>query len=178
MRDMNGMNRERACFEPFSRTDLMQIGALEQSVLFQFVFQQGKSEFGAPYRYIEFGENPRQSANLILVAMGENDSAHPLPVFDEIGNVRNHDVHAQQLGLGEHQTRVDDDDVIAPAYRHAVHSELAQTAEGYDVQFSSWHFRCLLIVAYEGRANGPRTANRGPRTMAENRELVFLSCLS
>ena len=39
-----------------------------------------------------------------------------------------------------------------------------ETAEGYDVQFSSWHFRCLLIVAYEGRADGPRTANHEPRT--------------
>ena len=34
---------------------------------------------------------------------------------------------------------VDDDDIVTPTHGHAVHSELAQAAEGYDVQFSSWH---------------------------------------
>ena len=164
MRDVNWMNRERACFEPFSGTNLVQIGPLEQPVLFEFVFQQGESELGAPHRYIEFRKNPWQCTNVIFVAMGENDGAHTLPVFDEIGNVRNHDVHAQQFGLGKHQTGIDDDDVIAPADRHTVHSELAQTAEGYDVQFSSWHFRCPLIVAYAGRADGTRTGNHGRGT--------------
>ena len=65
--------------------------------------------------------------------------ANPLPVFGQIGNIRNDDVDAQQFGLGEHQASVDDDDVIAPAHGHAVHSELAQTAEGHNMQFSSWH---------------------------------------
>src|ERR1700677_5156225 len=144
---VNRMNREWSRLEPLSSANLAQIGVLEQSVLFQFVFQQSKSEFSAPHRYIEFRKDPRQCTNVVFMAVGENDGAHPLPVFDEIRNVRNHNVHAQKLGLGEHQARVDDDDVIAPAHGHAVHSELAQAAEGYDVQLSSWHFRCPLIVA-------------------------------
>jgi len=145
--NVDGMNRERARLKSLACTDLVQIRIIQQPMFFQFVFYVRERELGSPHWYIEFGKNPRQSADVILVAMGENDGAHPLPVFDEIGNVGNYDVHAQQLGLGEHETRVDDDNVIAPAYRHAVHSELAQTAEGYDVQFSSWHFRCPLIVA-------------------------------
>ena len=62
-----------------------------------------------------------------------------LAVFGQIGNVGNDDVHAQQLGFGEHQAGIDDDDVIAPAHGHAVHSELAETAQGHNMQFSSWH---------------------------------------
>src|SRR5579863_3384715 len=117
-------------------------------MLFQFVFQQGERELGAPNWYVEFRKNPRQCPDVVFVTMGENNGAHPLPVFDEIRDVRNHDVYAEQFGLGEHQARVDDDDVVAPAHSHAVHSELAQAAEGYNVQLSSWHFRCPLIVAY------------------------------
>ncbi len=67
-----------------------------------------------------------------------------------------------KFGFGEHQAGVDDDDVIAPAHGHAVHSELAQAAERYNVQFSSWHFKCPLIVAYEcagGPAAEPRPIN-------------------
>ena len=60
-------------------------------------------------------------------------------VLDEIGDVGNDDVDAEQFGLGEHEPGIDDDNVVAPADGHAVHTELAQAAEGDDVQFSSWH---------------------------------------
>ena len=62
-----------------------------------------------------------------------------LAVFDEIGNVGDDDVDAEQFGFGEHESGVDDDDVVAPADGHAVHTELAQAAEGDNLQFSSWH---------------------------------------
>src|ERR1700675_74012 len=84
---------------------------------------------------------------MIFMTMSEDEGANALPVFDQIGNIRHDDVHAQQFGLGEHQTGVNDDDVIAPTHSHAIHSKLAQTAEGHNLQFSSWHFRCPLIVA-------------------------------
>ena len=57
----------------------------------------------------------------------------------QIGNVGNHDVDAEQFGFGEHEAGVDDDDVVSPAHGHAVHTELAQAAEGDNLQFSGWH---------------------------------------
>ena len=89
------MNGERSCLEALSGADLMQIGIFQQAVLFQFVFQQSQGELRAPHRHIEFGKNPGQSADVVFMTMGEDDGAHALPVFDQIGNVRNHDVHAQ-----------------------------------------------------------------------------------
>ena len=56
-----------------------------------------------------------------------------LAILDEIGNVGDNNVDAQQLGLGKHETGIDDDDVVCPAKRQAVHSEFAQTAEGDDL---------------------------------------------
>ena len=62
-----------------------------------------------------------------------------LAVLDEIGDVGDDDVDAEQFGFGEHQSGIDDDDVVSPAHGHAVHAEFAEAAQGDDLQFSSWH---------------------------------------
>ena len=64
--------------EAFSGADLAQVGVVEQAVLFEFVFHIGERELGAPDRHIEFGENPGQRADVVFVAVGENDAAHAL----------------------------------------------------------------------------------------------------
>ena len=58
-----------------------------------------------------------------------------LLVFDQIGDVRNNNIHAQQLGFRKHQAGVDDNNVVFPAEGEAVHAELAQSAEGDNFQF-------------------------------------------
>jgi len=34
------------------------------------------------------------------------------PVLDQVGEVGDYDIHAEQFGLGEHESGIDDDDVI------------------------------------------------------------------
>ncbi len=68
-------------------------------MLFQFVFHVGERELGAPDWNVEFRKNPRQRADVVFVTMGENNAAHALPVFGEIRDVGNHDVHAEQVRL-------------------------------------------------------------------------------
>ena len=76
---------------------------------------------------------------MVFVAVGEDDAADALAIFDEIRNVGDYDVDAEKLGFREHESGVDDDDVVAPADGHAVHTELAQAAKGDNLQFSRWH---------------------------------------
>ena len=76
---------------------------------------------------------------MVFVSVGQNDAAYPLPVLDQVGNIGDNNIDAEQFGFRKHQAGVDDDDIVTPAYGHAVHPELAQAAEGHDVQFSSWH---------------------------------------
>ena len=73
------------------------------------------------------------AADVVFVAVGKNDAAHLLAVFDQIGDVGDNNVDAEQFGFGKHQPGVDDDNVVTPANGHAVHPELAQAAQGYDV---------------------------------------------
>jgi hypothetical protein len=60
--------------------------------------------------------------------MGEDDGADVLLVLDEVGDVGDDDVDAEELGLGEHEAGVDDDDVVFIAEGEAVHAELAESA--------------------------------------------------
>ena len=139
MRDLDGVDGEGPDLETLARTDLAQVGVVEQAVFFEFVFHVGQGELRAPDRHIQLAENPGQRADVVFVAVGENDAFHPLAVFGQIGDVRDNNIDAQQFGFRKHQAAVDDDDVVTPANGHAVHPELAQAPEGYDVQFSSWH---------------------------------------
>ena len=61
--------------------------------------------------------------------MGEQDGSDFVAVLDEVADVGDDDVDAQELFFGEHEACIDDQDVVAPLEHHAVHAELAQTAE-------------------------------------------------
>src|SRR6266853_2823503 len=133
VRYLQRMNRKRPNFKPLSGTNLAQIGIIQQLMLVKFIFDISQRELGAPDRNIQFAEYPGQRADVIFVAVGKHDAAHILAIFEEIRNVGNDDIDAQQLGFGKHQPRVDHDNVIAKADGHAVHTELAHPAERNNV---------------------------------------------
>src|SRR5215472_16046568 len=145
MCDLNRMDRECAKLDPLIGAHLAQVGLVE------LVFDVSQGELCAIDRDVEFGENPGQRADMVFVAVCEDDAAHALAVFDEVGNVRNDDVDAEKFGLGEHEAGVDDDDVVTPAEGHAVHSELAKAAERNDVKLSSWHGGVKRMLAQRAR---------------------------
>src|SRR5215470_6166321 len=136
VRHLDRMNRKGPDFEALTWPNLAQVSFVEQTVFIQLVFDVGERELGAPDRDFELGKYPRQGADVVLVTVCQHDCPHALSVFDEIRNVGNDDVHAKQLGFGEHHARVNDDDVIAPAYGHAIHAEFAKPAEWDDMKFA------------------------------------------
>ncbi len=139
VRDVDGMDGEDSSLEALVGAHFAEVGVVEQAVLVEFVFDVGEREFGAPDRDLKFGKHPGKGADVVFVAVSENDAADALAVFSEIGNVGDYDVDAEKFGFGEHESGVDDDDVVAPADGHAVHTELAQAPEGNYLQFSRWH---------------------------------------
>ncbi len=102
----------------------------------ELIFDVGQRELGAPDGNVQFAENPRQGADVVLVAVCKDDAAHMLAILEQIRNVGDDDVDAQQLGFGKHQAGVNNNDVVAEADGHAVHSELAQPAQRNNMQFS------------------------------------------
>src|SRR2546425_8657315 len=141
VRHLNGMNSKRSCLEALAWTNLAQVRAVEEAMFIQLVFDIGERELRSPHRDVQFGENPWQGANMILVAVSQNNPADMLAIFGEIRDFGDNDVHAQKFSLGEHKARIDDDNVVTPAHGHAVHAELAQPTERHDVEFSGWHWK-------------------------------------
>ena len=136
MGHLQGMNGEGSDFETRSGRDLAQVGVVEKLMFVEFIFDVGERELGGPDGDIQFAENPGKRADVVFVAVGKHDAAHMLAIFEEVRDVGDDDVHAQQFGFGEHQAGVDNNDVVAVADGHAVHTELAHPAERNYMQFS------------------------------------------
>ena len=123
------LDLERPERRRIARRDLVQLGRIEQSVLLELLSYERKRELRPIHRHVEVAQDVRDRADMIFVPVRQDDRAnHPL-VLLQVGDVRDHDVHAEQLLLGKHQPRVDHDDVVARAQREHVHAELAQPAQ-------------------------------------------------
>ena len=95
-------------------------------MLFEPALDQRQREGRAVNRDIHLRQQKRDAADVVLVAVGENQAADVLAILLKIGEVGRDDIDAQQFRIGEHHARVEHDDVVAVADGHAVHAELAQ----------------------------------------------------
>ena len=77
---------------------------------------------------IDIGEEIRHGADMVLMAVGEDEGANLLLVFLEKGEVGHDEIDAQEFGVREHHPGVDHNDVVAEADGGHVHAEFAQTA--------------------------------------------------
>ena len=131
--DADGLDRKCAECKFAPRGDFDELGVVEQGVLVELAFNIGECELGAVDGDVELGEDPGKAADVILVTVGEDDGADVLLVFDEVGDVGDDYVDAEKLGLGKHESGIDDDDVVFIAKGEAVHAELAESAQGDDL---------------------------------------------
>ena len=155
VRHLDGMDGERAQFDSLIRAQFVEVGVIQQSVLVEFVFHIGERELRSPDGDFEFGKHPGQGADMVLVAVREDDAANALAIFEQVRDVGHDDVDTQEFGFGEHEPGVDDDDVISPAEGHAVHTELAKAAERNDLQFSSGHAVRRMLARAGGEYRVP-----------------------
>ena len=107
----------------------MELRLIEQAVLFELFADERERELRAVNRNVEIGDDVGNRADVVFMRVGQNDGAHHALVLFQVGDVGNDDIHAEQFLLGEHEARVNDDDVVAGAQGEHVHSELAQPAE-------------------------------------------------
>jgi hypothetical protein len=78
--------------------------------------------------------------------VSQNNTADFVSVLQQISNVRDNNVHAEQLGFREHQACVNDDNVVTIAHGHAVHSKFAKTAKGYKMEFMRGHGQQMMLT--------------------------------
>ena len=71
------------------------------------------------------------------MAVRYDDGAHLFPVFQQVGEVRDYQIHTQQIISREHQSGVDDQNIVAIADGHHIHAEFPEPAQGD-------HFHCIF----------------------------------
>src|ERR1700679_2377583 len=130
-------------------------------MLFQLALNISQRELSAIHRDIQLRQNPRQSANVVFMPMGQNDRANLLAVFSQIADIRDDNVHTQQLFFRKHQTGIDDDNVILPAEGHAVHTELTKAAQRNHLQF----ILCHQLTSLASLRNKPVKHAPPPRSL-------------
>ncbi len=136
VRDADGHDGEGPEGDALAGYELVEVGVVEEAMLFELTFDVGESELGSIDGDVELGEYPRETTDVVFVAVGQKYGANHLAVFSQITDVGYNNVDAQQLFFGKHQTGVDDDNVILPAEGHAVHTELAEAAQRNQLNLS------------------------------------------
>ena len=151
--DMDGLHREAAETDLLTGTDLHKIGAGRKAVLFQLVADQADGQLGRIDGHIELAQQIGQAADVVLVAVGNEDTLDAVLVFQYIGEVGDDQVNAEHIGIREHQTAVHQDHVALAFIQGNVLADFAQTAQRADVHGNGRGIRLhVLAAASAGRA--------------------------
>ena len=72
---------------------------------------------------------------MVLMAVGDENTADAVPVLDEVGEVGNDHVHAVHIVIRKPHADVHHDDVAAILVHGEVLADLVETAQRNDLQF-------------------------------------------
>ncbi len=129
-----------------------------QSVLLDLVFDQGQGEGGAQHRTVDPRQHVRHAADVILVAVGQDQRRHPAAALVEVVEGRDDEVHPRQIGLGEHRAGVDEDGGLPTRHGQHVQPELAEPTERHDID----RRHCLRVTRH-GHRNPSQARTRTRR---------------
>ncbi len=108
----------------------MQHHIAEHVVLVELVFRQPERKARRVNRHIEFFQDVRQRAQMIFVAVGEDDRSDLVAKLFEDFEIGNTDIDAIDALFGKAHAGIDNDHLVAKAEQRAVHPKLADAAEG------------------------------------------------
>ena len=127
--DGNEFDFVLAEFDATAGNGFEKFGGIEKSGFFETLFDQGESEAGSVYRDVEIAEDVGKRADVIFVAVRENNAADMLAILFEVGDVGDDEVDAKEFGVGKHHAGVDDEDIVAKTQDQHVHTKFAETTE-------------------------------------------------
>ena len=117
-----------------------QLRLLEQPVFFQLALDQSQCHAGAINRHIDLFQQICQTADMVLVTVGNDDAANLVLVALHIGEIRNDNIHTGHIHIRKCQTAVQNEHVIAALKHGHVLSDLVQTTQRNDT------YRCPLLA--------------------------------
>ncbi len=158
-----------------ARTNTPNIHLIGHSVLLKFGIQDACYQTCAVYRYFKLLENIGKRADMILMTMGNDNTAHLRTMTAQIGDVRNDEVNTQHFVIRERQTTVNDKDVLTILdYRHVL-ANLIETAQRYDFQFFLHKVVITFLYQSDSFHTAPVLGHSGANTLSGEtlRKIIF-----
>ena len=118
-----------------------ELGGLHQLVLLQLQLDEAGGEAGAVDGHVDLLEDVGNGADVVLVAVGDEQAPDPGFVLDEIRHIGDHAVDAVHVITGEGHTAVHYDDLAAVFIGGHVLADLVETAKGDNFQFFCHRYR-------------------------------------
>ncbi len=137
------------------------------AVLLELGLDQRERQRRAVERTVDERQDVGDRADVILVAVGQDQRLDlPAPRL-EVRQVRHDEVDPEQVGLREHRAGVDDDGRVPTRDGHRVEAELAEAAERHDI---NWQDARRRVVHRETHLNpspggAPGIDGPGPNTL-------------
>ena len=96
----------------------------------------------------EVRQHVRQAADVILVGVSDQEGSNLLTVLAQVGDVRDDQVDPEHFLIGEHESAVNDDDVVAVLEDVHVLADLPHASEGDDAER---YLRIRHLCSSDGR---------------------------
>ena len=153
---MDGLDGEAAELELAARRDLHELGRAEQAVLLELVLDESDRQARGVDGDVEFLEEIRQAADVVLMAVRDDDAADAVLVLHGKREVGDDEVDAEHVAVREHEPAVDHDHVLAALVERDVLAHFAEAAQRIQVDRHgrSALFRTLARTALESAAHG------------------------
>src|SRR5262245_23460124 len=139
VRNVDELDLERADLHDLLGLDRDEAGIFFELVFFEAAIDKSQREIGAIARDVDLGKKIRDGADVIFVAMGQNEGADLVAILLEERQIGHHQIDTEELGIGKHHAAVHNDDVVGVPDGGHVHAELAEAAERDYLQFVVAH---------------------------------------
>ena len=115
-----------------------------QTLLCQLILQNTQRQAGTVDGRIDGAEHVGQGSDVILVSVGQKNTADAIRILFQIGDVRDDQIYTKHVIIGECQTAVDDDYVIAVFQNGQIFADFVQSAQHHDAEL-----RCVLFFCHK-----------------------------
>ena len=101
-------------------------------MLLELALDKSEGKPGAVNRDIDFLKKVCKASDVILMTVGKNDSAEFILVLDDVGEIGDNEVYAEHIIVGECESAVHDEHIVAALIKVKVLAYLVETAERRD----------------------------------------------
>ena len=120
----NKFHRHTACLDNVSWFYFGHANLIAQSMLFELVFNQSHCQFGCIQWSVDLLHQIRNAADMVLMSMGDKDTADLFLVLNNIGEIRDNDINAQHGFIRKSKTAVNDEHIVSALIHGHVFSDL------------------------------------------------------